>query len=809
MSDPLIGQEIIGQFRIERLIAAGGMSCVYLARQESMGRYAAVKIVGGGSAQNSEWRNRLRREARAASRLVHPNIITLYNFGELSEDTLFLAMEYVEGRPLSRMLDQGPLSVSFAASLAAQCAAALAYAHEMGVMHRDFKPDNVMVGPDFTAKVLDFGLAKLIDEGGEGSTRAGNLLGTPRYMSPEQCRGEVSSVATDQYALGLVVFEMLTGRRAVEAENLFGYLKAHQTGEIPLLAKASDNREVAAFDDVVQRLVQKRPEDRYPSMAHARQALLDRYRALGGTTDEFEILAAKPSTAPGLPYTFADPAVIATKTVVDLSSPALSLDDTLFAAAERERRQAPIELLPLGRVPAEPGLLKLELESRGYSVLPNLDFPQSFERCEASMIGLDVGAWQAQWRAWKARGLDESRVLVCIDASLDSQELVGCCQELANVLIGRFPLDPLIVGAALDRIHRGPQSGIEAVYPAATIEEQMVSDESQKAKSVERLLQVAKERGVRRRVLRALAEVSEEMLLNAIYHAPPQRKAARRAGRLQPQVTGPLEQGPLLRWAFSDDHAGAFVVVSVADHFGTLNACEALSRVTGVEYVPCLAPDHGGVGMGLRIIASASQHMMVSLAPGSSCEVLALVPQKLGKDGDSPKSFCVLQRASRQQDARQLGQNLKAIAELNPVQTQFRLEGAIEEDADLRWVFLRDEAICLDLSSIKRINSMGVRCWLDAFRARHSSASVTFERCSPALVSQLGMIPAMTQGVVVASVMAPYFCESCDNESLELVDCSEVVDRQPPERVCTMCGKRLEFDEMPEQFFAFMLDDEA
>ena len=215
---------VIGRYEIKSLLGEGGMGRVYRAHDTQLGREVALKVLDPLVAADPERVHRFLQEARAASGLNHPNIIAIYEAGE-SNGVRFIATELVEGRTLREMLAGGPLPLAQALDIAAQVASALAAAHAAGIVHRDVKPENIMVRPDGYAKVLDFGLAKLTDHSASGAhaapdaaatmlqTTAGVIMGTVAYMSPEQARALKVDVRTDCYSLGAVLFEMITGRQ--------------------------------------------------------------------------------------------------------------------------------------------------------------------------------------------------------------------------------------------------------------------------------------------------------------------------------------------------------------------------------------------------------------------------------------------------------------------------------------------------------------------------------------------------------------------------------------------------------------------
>ncbi|HXD49283.1 MAG TPA: protein kinase [Gemmatimonadaceae bacterium] len=221
-NDPLIGQVIADRYQVLQILGEGGMGRVYLAEHVRMGRKSAVKVMSPNLALSAESISRFNREASNASRINHPNVAQIYDFGETSDGMLYLAMEFVEGETLRQLIERdGPMPAPRAADITKQVASALAAAHHLGIVHRDLKPDNIMIarhhdGTDWV-KVVDFGIAKTVQgsgESGAGSqtvTTAGVSLGTPEYMSPEQLAGERLDSRTDLYSLGLVLFNMLTG----------------------------------------------------------------------------------------------------------------------------------------------------------------------------------------------------------------------------------------------------------------------------------------------------------------------------------------------------------------------------------------------------------------------------------------------------------------------------------------------------------------------------------------------------------------------------------------------------------------------
>ena len=212
---PFVNPEVSSGYEILEAIGRGGMGVVYKANQRALGRIIALKQIRTGMDADAQELSRFQTEAEAAAQLRHPNIVQVYDIG-LRDGLPFFAMELVEGGSLTTRLREGVLRPRQAAELVSTIARAIQHAHEAGIVHRDLKPCNILLMPDGTPKVADFGLAKRLDVE-VGQTRAGALLGTPGYMSPEQAAGEAVGPAADIYALGVILYECLTGRPPFQA----------------------------------------------------------------------------------------------------------------------------------------------------------------------------------------------------------------------------------------------------------------------------------------------------------------------------------------------------------------------------------------------------------------------------------------------------------------------------------------------------------------------------------------------------------------------------------------------------------------
>src|SRR5262245_26363278 len=257
----------LGHYRLDDAIGRGGMGEVYRAFDTKLNRPVAVKVLRESSAERQRSVLRFLREARAASALNHPNIVTIHDVGETPSGSHYIVQELVEGRTLRSLLDE-PMALARAIDIGRQVARALAAAHAAGIVHRDVKPENVMVRADGYVKVLDFGLARVADPaGGSHSTHTNQdtapdtLLGTTAYMSPEAAGASTAGPPADVFALGIVLYEMAAGRRPVAAATSLGRLAAI-VSEHPVPLARLNAAIPYAFDDLVLRMLAKEPERR-------------------------------------------------------------------------------------------------------------------------------------------------------------------------------------------------------------------------------------------------------------------------------------------------------------------------------------------------------------------------------------------------------------------------------------------------------------------------------------------------------------------------------------------------------------------
>src|SRR5216684_800292 len=266
---------VVSHYRLLNPLGSGGMGVVYRAEDTALGRTVALKFLSSQIVQDPKRVERFRDEARTASALNHPNICTIYEVGE-QEGEMFIAMEYVEGRPLSEFLRDGGMAVETLLRYGRQISGALEHAHERGIVHRDLKPANVVITPDGTAKILDFGLAKRHDpeqlhkttQGVPTETSVG-LTGTLPYMSPEQLQGDVTGPRSDIWSLGVMLYEMASGARPFRGDNLYRLCTAIIQEPMPALPENVP----AGLAAVIKRCLEKEAARRYQRASELRAAL--------------------------------------------------------------------------------------------------------------------------------------------------------------------------------------------------------------------------------------------------------------------------------------------------------------------------------------------------------------------------------------------------------------------------------------------------------------------------------------------------------------------------------------------------------
>jgi serine/threonine-protein kinase len=288
----LVGQVVADRYHVVKKLGEGGMGQVYLAEHVKMGRRSAIKVLSPSMVHDTEAVARFNREAANASRISHPNVCAIYDFGETSDGLIYLAMEFVEGEPLTDLLErERVLPPARAVGIALQVADALQAAHDLGIVHRDLKPDNIMLthGRDRSdvVKVVDFGIAKAVGRDDmQKVTKTGLVVGTPEFMSPEQLAGDPLDGRSDLYALGLVMFKMLTGKLPFEGSTVQDTMVKRLTDEPATLADARPDLQFPpGLQATLDAALTRTPVDRYQSaakFAHDLAAVLGVQRGAGG-----------------------------------------------------------------------------------------------------------------------------------------------------------------------------------------------------------------------------------------------------------------------------------------------------------------------------------------------------------------------------------------------------------------------------------------------------------------------------------------------------------------------------------------------
>jgi len=406
----LVGHVLDGKYTLMSKLGEGGMGSVYLAEQATMGREVAIKVLRREFSQNRMAIKRFLREARAASKLAHPNTITVYDFGQSNDGLLYLVMEKLTGRPLADILDaEGALPVQRAVHILSQICDSLSEAHKNGITHRDLKPENIFieekVGNSDFVKVLDFGIAKMQgDETTTQATAAGMICGTPAYMSPEQAMGKEIDGRSDIYALGVLLYEMLTNEKPFEGDTPMEVMLKHINEPSPDVYQRTQVPVPQGIQDALDSLLAKKPEGRPADCQAAKRLILtgmgtplvgpvlstldpslprkrrdetnERKQALEKTGLSPAVAASRPAvTSTSSTRRAARPVwawVAAALVLVGVATTVIALSggDGTTANDGAERSDAPKAAEASGKVPTEPGVAAPGHEAKGAPVDP-------------------------------------------------------------------------------------------------------------------------------------------------------------------------------------------------------------------------------------------------------------------------------------------------------------------------------------------------------------------------------------------------------------------------------------------------------
>ena len=255
--------ETVGQFEIVEYLGQGGMATIYKAHQTNLDRFVALKVIHPVLKDDQAFLNRLKREASIIAKLNHPNIVTVYDYSEF-DGIPFLVLRFIDGKTLKAVLQQQKLGTTQILRIIRPVADALSYAHSRGVLHRDVKPSNILIDNEGHVYLTDFGLAR-IAHSSESTSSHDMMIGSPHYLSPEQAKSEPVDARTDIYSLGIVLFEMFTGKVPFSAETPYGTILA-QINQAPPAPRTINPKVPAAVEQVIQKALAKDPKDRYASI---------------------------------------------------------------------------------------------------------------------------------------------------------------------------------------------------------------------------------------------------------------------------------------------------------------------------------------------------------------------------------------------------------------------------------------------------------------------------------------------------------------------------------------------------------------
>ncbi len=433
---PRPGELVAGRFRIVEAIGRGGFSTVYKAHQESIGRDVAVKFLSPDIASDPTSIERFRREALHISQLRHPNTIRLYDYGRTADGLFYMVMEFAEGRPLSEIIGQeGGLGEHRAARILQQVCQSLAEAHALNIVHRDLKPENILIcelyGEADVAKVLDFGLAKAVGwQGGAALTGKGKVFGTPMYMAPEQVCGEETTVRSDVYALGLLLFEVATGRPPVERKSRQAILRAQLNDPVPLL---TPELATSPLGPVILRAASKDPSARYANAADLLAALQDAANRLSRATGGDRAMSGEARVSRS---NHASAEMRRSEAPTPVEIPQMTRDGGAVLITADEAREIPDGDHPLRTPRLDPGAF-----GRMEELSSLQEFTRGLARAQTRSIAVcfgPAGAGKSRllrvWRAWAA-GLDATPPIGTGHCRLTASHPLDPVREAVNALL--------------------------------------------------------------------------------------------------------------------------------------------------------------------------------------------------------------------------------------------------------------------------------------------------------------------------------------------------------------------------------------
>jgi tRNA A-37 threonylcarbamoyl transferase component Bud32 len=437
--DPYVGSVIDGRYRVETVLGEGGMGIVYRCSHTIIGKKLALKVLRADLARDGEVTERFLNEAKAASAIGNPHIIDISDFGQFPDGSTYFVMEYLTGRALNGIGADGQrMSMDRVLKIARQLGEGLAAAHASGIVHRDLKPDNIFLiqrgaDKDFV-KILDFGIAKVSTSEGK-LTRAGAVFGTPHYMSPEQAAGTSVDARGDVYSLGIILYELVSGKVPFDADNFMGVLTQHMYKPPTLLAEVTPNAELLppGLEAIVMKCLAKRPEQRYQSMD---EFVADVDKVLAGIQPTAAREAREALTEPGSYYEDGTPsgtrgskarwawvgagvvvALVAGAAVLTRKPAAPSPSATSAVTAPAPSKPAEPKVEPVAQATPGPSLRQVLLATEPVAA----EIFKGTENLGTSPVSVQVPVGQSVELTIKASGFKEARVVV--DGSETSQSI--------------------------------------------------------------------------------------------------------------------------------------------------------------------------------------------------------------------------------------------------------------------------------------------------------------------------------------------------------------------------------------------------